>query len=111
HHDLPTEYANADVVVVPSIVDRSGDRDGLPNVVLEAMASGRPVVATAVGAIAAAVLNGDTGLLVAERSPQALAAALQQLAASPERRRSMGRRAAARVADHYDLRQCADRFS
>ena len=111
HRDLPAEYAHADVVVVPSVVDPSGDRDGLPNVVLEAMASGRPVVATAVGAIAAAVQDGATGLLVAERSPEALSEALKQLAANPELRRSMGRRAAARVADHYDLEQCVDRFS
>ena len=52
HDSLPDCYAAADLVVVPSIVDSAGDRDGLPNVVLEAMASGRPVVASDVGAIA-----------------------------------------------------------
>jgi glycosyltransferase involved in cell wall biosynthesis len=111
HRELPAEYADADVVVVPSVVDSCGDRDGLPNVVLEAMASGRPVIATAVGAIAAAVQDGATGLLVAEKSPEALSEALNQLAANPELRRSMGRRAAARAADRYDLEQCVNRFS
>jgi glycosyltransferase involved in cell wall biosynthesis len=111
HRDLPAEYAHADVVVVPSVVDASGDRDGLPNVVLEAMASGRPVVATSVGAIRSAVNDGDTGLLVAPRSPAALVVALQQLAAHPELRRAIGRRAAADVARHYDLDRCAERFS
>ena len=41
-----TATPRADLVVVPSVVDAGGDRDGLPNVVLEAMASGRPVVAS-----------------------------------------------------------------
>ena len=39
HADLPDEYANAHAVVVPSIIDSTGDRDGLPNVILEAMAA------------------------------------------------------------------------
>jgi glycosyltransferase involved in cell wall biosynthesis len=111
HAELPAEYALADVVVVPSVVDSSGDRDGLPNVVLEAMASGRPVVGTSVGAIDAAVIDGETGLLVAPRSADALARALWLLAADPARRRTMGERARAHVARHYDLTRCADRFA
>ena len=75
------------------------------------MASGRPVVATFVGAIEAAVRDDETGLLVAPGSPAALTLALRRLADSPERRLSMGRRAAEVVALHYDLARCADRFS
>jgi glycosyltransferase involved in cell wall biosynthesis len=111
HHDLPAEYAGADVVVVPSVVDRSGDRDGLPNVVLEAMASARPVVATRVGAIASAVQHGVTGLLVDARSPAALTAALRQLAGHPERRLEMGQRGAEAAARGYDLGRCARHFA
>ena len=59
HDELPgVVRARADVVVVPSRVDGRDDRDGLPNVVLEAMASGRPVVASDVAAIATAVAHG-----------------------------------------------------
>lgn len=111
HVELPAEYASADVVVVPSVVDASGDRDGLPNVVLEAMASGRPVVGTRVGAIAVALKDGDTGLLVASRSAAGLADALRTLAAEPARRRAIGSRARAHVERHYDLARCTDRFS
>mgnify|MGYP003446312785 CR=1 FL=1 len=48
----------ADIVVVPSIVDSTGDRDGLPNVVLEAMASAKAIVASEVAAIPAAIDDG-----------------------------------------------------
>ena len=69
HAELPGEYASADLVVVPSVVDPTGDRDGLPNVVLEAMACARPVVASDVAAIATAVTPGETGLLVPASRP------------------------------------------
>jgi len=111
HRDLPREYTRADLVVVPSVVDLSGDRDGLPNVVLEAMASARPIVATRVGAIDSAVQHGRTGLLVAPGSPSALAAAIDRLAHHPELRRAMGRAAAESVAREYDLARCVRRFA
>src|SRR5262249_22518996 len=58
-------FAAADVAVVPSVRDASGNVDGLPNTVLEALASGTPVVATPAGGIASAIDDGRTGLLVA----------------------------------------------
>lgn len=111
HRDLPREYARADLVVVPSVVDHSGDRDGLPNVVLEAMASARPIVATRVGAIDSAVRDDRTGLLVASGSPRALAAAIDRLSVRPGLRRAMGRAAAESVAREYDLARCVRRFA
>jgi len=98
HATLPDYYAGADVVVVPSVVDSTGDRDGLPNVVLESMASQRPVVASAVAAIPAAVRDGVTGTLVPPRDPDALAGALTALIDSPARRAELGR-AARRTAE------------
>ena len=110
HAQLPDEYAAADVVVVPSVVDATGDRDGLPNVVLEAMACGRPVVASRVGAIDAAVHDGETGVLVPPRCPAAIAdavRALSRIATIGSRLGYLARREAER---HYDLNRCADRF-
>lgn len=110
HADLPAAYAAADVVAVPSVVDRTGDRDGLPNVVLEAMASERPVVAGDVGAVRSAVRDGVTGLLVPPRNSAALAAALDRLAASADLRTAMGRRGRETVEDRFDLARCTERF-
>jgi glycosyltransferase involved in cell wall biosynthesis len=106
HATLPAEYAAADIVVVPSVVDAAGDRDGLPNVVLEAMASARPVVASDVAAIGTAVLHGATGLLVPPRDPARLAAALAELIDDPPRRSYLGRAGRIAVAPLFDLDRC-----
>ncbi len=110
HAELPRAYHRADVVVVPSRVDGRNDRDGLPNVVLEAMASGRPIVASDVAAIGTAVVHDATGLLVPPDDPASLAAALDRLHADRSLRRRLARRARlAAVADH-DLAACGRRF-
>jgi glycosyltransferase involved in cell wall biosynthesis len=110
HADLPQEYANAHVVVVPSIVDSIGDRDGLPNVVLEAMACGRPVVASNVGAICSAVSNGITGLLAPPGEAAALTRALTWLAHHPVEQQRMGRNGRLRVEREFELGRCSERF-
>lgn len=110
HETLPRAYAEADIVVVPSVVDRRGDRDGLPNVVLEAMASARPVVASAISALPSAVRPGQTGLLVPSRDPQALAEALTELIDSPPRRRALGAGGRAVAAGEFELGRCTRRF-
>jgi glycosyltransferase involved in cell wall biosynthesis len=110
HAQLPREYAAADVVVVPSIADSSGDRDGLPNVALEALASGRPVVASDVGALASAVRDGETGLLVPPGDARALARAIRTLAASPALRAELGRRGRALVEREFELGTCTRRL-
>ena len=112
HADLPALYTSAHAVAVPSVVDDTGDRDGLPNVVLEALASGRPVVATPVGAIASAIVDGDTGRLVPAGDPSALALALDGLVRDirrwPRRWPPRGRRL---VEARYDGVACAAHFS
>jgi glycosyltransferase involved in cell wall biosynthesis len=106
HVDLPAEYAQSDVVVVPSVIDGRGDRDGLPNVVLEAMASGVAVVASDVAAVADAVVHGVTGLLVSPGDPETLASALRRLRDDPALRRRLGAAARRRVVECYDLAAC-----
>ena len=106
HAELPADYAWADVVAVPSVVDSAGDRDGLPNVALEAMASGLPLVASDVAAMGAAVRAAAAGVVVPPGDPEALAAALDRLADDPTLRAAMGGSGRRAVETRYDLTAC-----
>jgi glycosyltransferase involved in cell wall biosynthesis len=110
HETLPTLYAESHVVVAPCVVDGSGDRDGLPNVVLEAMSSARPVVASNVAAISTAVRHRVTGLLVPPGDASALAAALVELIGDEARRRMMGQNGRQAVEDEFELGACTTQF-
>lgn len=110
HAQLPEEYARAHVIAVPSIVDQAGDRDGLPNVLLEAMASARAVVASKAGAIAAAVKHNETGLLLPAGDPLSLALALTRLAQDLSLRNRLAVTARAHVERHYERKACSERF-
>lgn len=87
---LPDLYRAADLFVLPAVHDAKGNVDGLPNVILEAMASGLPVVASGISGIPLAVEDGRTGVLVPEKDPGALVRALLRLLAEPEAARQMG---------------------
>ena len=89
HEQMAARYANSDVLVVPSVVAQNGDRDGVPNVILEAMAVGLPVVATGAGGIGEVVIDGLTGLLVRERDSGAIAQAVCRLHLDPDLRRQL----------------------
>src|SRR5689334_3794554 len=110
HSELPRMYTEADVVVVPSVQDRSGDRDGLPNVVLEAMASGRAVVASDAGAITSAITDNENGLLVPPGDPVALGQAIRRLAQSSELREQLGHNGRRRAERDYEVGRCSERF-
>jgi glycosyltransferase involved in cell wall biosynthesis len=103
-------FAAADVIAAPSVRDDSGNVDGLPNVVLEALASATPLVATPAGGIASAVDHDRTGVLVPERDPEALAAAIAALLESPSRRRMLGDAARADVIARFGWARAAERF-
>jgi glycosyltransferase involved in cell wall biosynthesis len=109
HQHLPEDYAWADVVAVPSVVDSNGDRDGLPNVALEAMASGRPLVVSDVSALGPTVRSAGSGLVVRPGDSQALAEALDTLRA-PALRATLASAGRRHVEAHFDLAACTRRF-
>jgi glycosyltransferase involved in cell wall biosynthesis len=103
-------FAAADVAVVPSVRDDRGNVDGLPNTVLEALASGTPLVATPAGGIASVIEDGRTGVLVPERDTVSLARALDALLADPARRAALGQEARAMVDRQFSWDGVAARF-
>ncbi len=77
-------YSRATLLVQPSVTSADGDQDGIPTVILEALAVGLPVVASPVSGIAEAVIQGETGLLAKPGDPIALAEAMNELTMDPE---------------------------
>jgi colanic acid/amylovoran biosynthesis glycosyltransferase len=96
-------FAESHLFLHPSELGVNGDQEGVPNAMLEAMATGLPVLATTHGGIPEAVENGVSGLLVGERDHAALANAMLALARDPERFAAMGAAARARVTAEFDL--------
>jgi glycosyltransferase involved in cell wall biosynthesis len=76
---LRAYYGGADIFILPSVVAADGDRDGLPNVLVEALAVGLPVVATATSAIPELILHEQTGLIIGERDVRGIADAVIRL--------------------------------
>jgi glycosyltransferase involved in cell wall biosynthesis len=104
--ELLAEYSQAEVFVLsPSVMD-DGDRDGIPNVILEAMAVGLPVVATAISGIPEVIQHGCRGCLVPPSDPVALADTLARLLADPHQQRLLGAAARSFANEHLDLASC-----
>jgi glycosyltransferase involved in cell wall biosynthesis len=100
---LGTRTDVAELLAAAHVFVLSSDSEGLPMSVLEAMAAGVPVVATAVGGIPELVADGETGRLVPPRDPAALAAALAAVSADPELRERMGDDGRARAEREFSL--------
>ncbi len=96
-NDVPDLLGAMDVFAHPS------RWEGMPNAAMEAMALGKPVVASRVDGIKALIVNGESGLLVEPGNPGALAAQLQRVFSDPNLARVLGACAARRMAEHYSL--------
>ena len=99
--ELAREYREANVFVLPAIVDHKGDTEGLGVVLIEAMESGLPVIASDVGGIPDVVVDNVSGLLVPEKSPVALADAIKRLAEDPQLTVQLLEGARNRIAEHF----------
>jgi glycosyltransferase involved in cell wall biosynthesis len=104
HNEVIRQYQQADLFVLGCEIAANGDRDGIPNVCVESMAMGVPVVATRISAIPELVENGKTGLLVDPGNPEAMADAMIQALTDGDLRQKMIAAARARVTRDFNNR-------
>jgi colanic acid/amylovoran biosynthesis glycosyltransferase len=104
YQEVIKEMARADVVVLQTAPTAQGDREGIPNVLKEAMACGLPVVACGVGGIPELVDHERTGILVALKNPDALADALQRLYEDSALRTRLGRAGREKIVQEFNLK-------
>jgi glycosyltransferase involved in cell wall biosynthesis len=100
-------YERAALFALPCVVSEGGDRDGIPTVLLEAMASEVPVVSTTVSGIPELVESGHDGLLVPPGNPAMLADALDRLLLDPNLRRNLGRAGRTKVRERFSINRSA----
>lgn len=103
HAEVIRTIKQAEAFVLPCVVGEDGDRDGLPTVLLEAMAVGVPVISTPVAGIPEIIGHERTGLLVEEKDPESLADAIDTLLGSRTLREMLRASAIAKIRAHFDL--------
>ena len=101
--DVPSIYASVNAAIFPSVGD-----EALGISVIEAMASGLPVIATACGGMKESVVHNTTGFLVPLRDAQAIANSVDKLATNPGLAQAMGESGRARTAEHFELTRIVD---
>ncbi len=99
---------SADIFVAPCVIGADGNADGMPTVLLEAMATGLPCVSTSVTGIPEVVRNGSTGVLVRPGNPHALARGILTLGSPATDRVAMSRNARALIEEDYDVHRQAE---
>lgn len=107
----PAYLKAADVFVVPSVRDKAGNVDGLPNVLLEAMAAGCAIVASHIAGIPEVIRDGENGLLVPPGDEIALAEKICYLLSNKNLRKQLGEAAQETIAAHYNWMQIAKRIA
>lgn len=96
---------SSDVFVAPCVIGADGNADGMPTVLLEAMATGVPCISTSVTGIPEAIHDGQTGILAIPGSPHALARAIRRISAPGTDRLALSRNARALIEQDYDVRR------
>lgn len=100
---LAALYPRASMFVLPCLITDNGDRDGIPNVLIEAMASGIPVISTDVSGISELVQHGKNGLLVEQKDQRAIADAMELLLVRPKERSRLGQNGRETVLQRFTL--------
>ena len=109
HKQVLQYYKEAAVFALPCLITDDGDRDGIPNVLIEAMAMEIPVVSTAISGIGELIRHGENGLLIPQRDPVALADALRKAIVYPHLRTKLARAGRRTVVERFSRELAADR--
>lgn len=110
HHIIPKFYSASDVIVVPSVRDEWGNIDGLPNVLMEALASGKPIIASEVAGIPQVIHHEENGLLVEEKNSQQIAEAIIRVLKSKKLSQQLSQKAREKCCLSFDWKLIAKRF-
>ncbi|MBB3319056.1 glycosyltransferase involved in cell wall biosynthesis [Rhizobium sp. BK176] len=108
--DVLEHYRRADVFALACRIASDGDRDGLPNVLVEASSQRLPCVSTSVSGVPELLIDGVNGMVVPPEDPAAFAAALAALIGDPTRRMQLGDAAERRVREHFDHQASIDQL-
>ncbi len=108
--EVLAQYREADLFVLPSKISDDGDRDGLPNVLMEAQSQGLACLSTRISGIPELIIHGETGWLVEQRNSVELATALQELIAQPELRGRLAQAGFERVRSEFSMRAGIDKL-
>jgi len=110
HESVIDQMKSSTMFVLPCVTGSDGDRDGIPNAILEAMAMKLPVISTIHSGIPEVITDGVNGLLVAPADHEALAQAIARLLDEPQLGRQMGERGRQTVDENFDARRNASRL-
>jgi len=110
NEDLRDHYAACDCFVLPAIIDSKGDTEGLGVVLIEALSCHKPVVASGVGGIVDVIRDGETGLLVPEKDPGALARAITRVLTDSALATKLGRQGYEHVKKYFDWERIITRW-
>jgi len=108
--EVLAQYRNADLFVLPSKISADGDRDGLPNVLMEAQSQGLACLSTNISGIPELIVHAESGWLVEQKDVGELARALEQLIADPELRARLAQAGFTRVREEFSMERGIDKL-
>ena len=108
--ELISVYQRATLFILTPVQTEDGDRDGIPNVLVEAMAVGLPVITTAVSGIPELVDHNQNGLLYQSHDAEGIASGIIELLRNAEKRKQFGSAASKKVMEQFDITQAANRL-
>jgi len=108
--EVLAQYRNADLFVLPSKISADGDRDGLPNVLMEAQSQGLACLSTNISGIPELIIHAESGWLVQQKDSAELARALERLISDPELRARLGQSGCARVRQEFSMERGIDKL-